>query len=436
MRSSPLLAVGATVFVALSVAVAFAQRGGVFRASRDHPAIEYGAGPLKDRVSELNREIQDGTVRLRFDEASGYLRSTLEAFDVPIESQVVVFSRTSFQAQRIDPSNPRAIFFNDRVAVGWVRGGEVLEVAAQDPQQGVIFYSLSQVPADKPQFARNENCLSCHLSWDTLGVPGLFVLSTFPMPDDKNAYAAGGVSDHRSRFDERWGGWYVTGHAGSVQHMGNITRVDSAGASLSQPPVGLDALEGVFDTKGYLSRYSDVVALMVLEHQTHMINLITRIGWETRLALYQERMMNTVGDAPRDRGASAAAIRDSAAELVDYLLFVDEAPFAGRIQSSSGFAEKFSAQGPRDSKGRSLRELDLERQLMRYPCSYMIYSEAFDALPAIAKDAIYERMWQILSGQERHDSYSRLSPTDRQAIVEIVRDTKKGLPDYFRPVTR
>ena len=421
----------------LSVAVAFAQRGGVFRASRDHPAIEYSTGPLRDRVSELNRRIEEGTVQLRFERASGYLLSTLEALDVPIESQVVVFSPTSFQARRIDPRNPRAVFFNDTAAVGWVRGGEVLEVATQDPQQGVIFYSLNQVPEDKPQFRRNENCLACHLSWDTLGVPGLFVLSTFPMPEDKNAYAAGGVSDHRSRFDERWGGWYVTGGTSSVPHIGNIVRKpDTAESSLGRPSVALESLDRVFDTEGYLSRYSDVVALMVLEHQTHMINLITRIGWETRLALYQARAMNTLGEPAGERDAIAAAIRDSAAELVDYLLFVDEAPLAGKIQGSSGFAERFPAPGPRDRRGRSLRELDLERRLMRYPCSYMIYSAAFDALPAVAKAAIYERLWQILSGQERHDSYNSFSLADRQAIVEILLDTKKDLPDYFQPVTR
>ena len=147
--------------------------------------------------------------------------------------------------------------------------------------------------------------------------------------------------------------------------------------------------------------------------------------------------MNTpLGTSPGGRGGITDRVRDAAGQLVDYLLFVDEAPLAGRIQGSSGFAEKFSAQGPRDSQGRSLRQFDLERRLMRYPCSYMIYAEAFDALPPVAKDTIYERMWQVLSGQEKQAPYTRLSLADRQAIVEILRETKKGLPDYFQPVTR
>jgi hypothetical protein len=163
---------------------------------------------------------------------------------------------------------------------------------------------------------------------------------------------------------------------------------------------------------------------MVFNHQVQMINLLTRVGWETRFALYDHQDL------------VARLLQDGSKELVDYLLFIDEAPLGGKIQGSSGFAEKFAARGPRDRTGRSLREFDLERRLMRYPCSYMIYSEAFDGLPAEAKEVIYKRMWQILSGQEKERKYARLSLADRQAIVEILRDTKPGLPDYFQPVTR
>jgi hypothetical protein len=115
------------------------------------------------------------------------------------------------------------------------------------------------------------------------------------------------------------------------------------------------------------------------------------------------------------------------AEIVDYMLFVDEARLNSPVRGTLGFEEKFAAQGPFDGKGRSLRQFDLERRIMRYPCSYMIYSAAFEGLPAEAKDAIYRRMWQVLSSENR-----RLSAQDRRAIVEILRDTKKDLPSYFR----
>jgi hypothetical protein len=453
------LATGTAVLLVISAAAVFAQRAqraqraqpaqaqqapqaqrtDAFVASRDHPAIDYSNGPVRDPVSALNRHVQDGSIRLASEDVSGYLRAVLKALDVPIESQVAVFSQTSAQAPQISRQNPRTVFFSDTTMVGWVRGGDHLEVAVQDPQQGTIFYTLSQSPAVKPAFKRENTCLQCHLLWDTLGVPGPVVLSTFPMSDDPNAYADGFVADHRSPLEQRWGGWYVTGKAVPARHMGNVPVIQPAAAlakGIGLPPK-LESLAGQLDTKGFLSPYSDVVALMVLEHQTRMTNLLTRMGWETRLASYEARSMNA--PVPRAPGSSDTAgdrVRAAARDLVDYLLFVDEVPLTGRVTGSSGFAEKFSAQGSRDSKGRSLRQLDLERRLMRYPCSYMIYSDAFDALPASAKDVVYKRMWQILSGAENRAPYTRLSLADRQAIVEILRETRKGLPDYFQPVLR
>jgi hypothetical protein len=106
------------------------------------------------------------------------------------------------------------------------------------------------------------------------------------------------------------------------------------------------------------------------------------------------------------------------------------------MRSTAGFPEAFAARGPADSRGRSLRQMDLTRRMMRYPASYMIYNEAFDALPAAAKEQVYARMWEILSGRERGPKFARLTLADRQAVVEILRETKKDLPPYFQPVTR
>jgi hypothetical protein len=424
------MVLGGAVFMAVPLAVVAAQRTDAFVASRDHAAIQYSTGPVSNRVAELNKKIQDGTIRLSFDGPGGYLRSTLNALDVPVESQVAVFSQTSKEAKIIGPRNPRTIFFNDEVAVGWVRGGNIIEVAAHDRQQGVDFYTLNQTSADKPRFERDDQCLECHQSWETLGVPGMFVLSTFPRPDD-NAYAAGFASDHRSPLENRWGGWYVTGRTGSLRHMGNMAMLDTEKAvfPVKNPREPLASLEGRFDLTGYLSPYSDVVALMVLEHQSHAINLLTRLGWEARLAAFEQRShaFSRPGQdvlSPRVRGAVD--------DLVDYLLFVDEAPFPAKIEGPSGFAQKFAARGPRDQAGRSLRQLDLTRRLMRFPCSYVIYDAAFDALVEAAKQAVYQRLWQILSGESKEPRYARLSAGDRRAIVEILRDTKKGLPAYFR----
>jgi hypothetical protein len=407
----------------VSVLAVSAQRRDVYVESRDHSAIAYSSAPTTDAVAALNARLAAGDVALTFDETSGYLRALLRALEVPVESQMLVFSQTSFQAPLININNPRAVFFNDAVAVGYVRGGRILEVSAQDPRQGVIFYELLQDRAAAPRLTRNDQCLACHLSWETLGVPGLTVQSVYPLPDELS-YANGFTTIHGSPLEQRWGGWWVTGDHGGASHMGNIPVMpaDKGRAALANPTAPLASLDGLVDLSGYPSAQSDVVALMVLAHQTHMVNLITRTGWEARLAA-----------ASPGREAGARVV-EAARDLVDYLLFVDEAPLVGRMTGGSGFAEVFTSHGPRDSQGRSLRDLDLELRLFRYACSYMIYTPAFDALPSAAKDAVYGRLWEVLSGREAGARYQTLSLENRRAIVSILRETKRGLPDYFQPI--
>jgi len=412
----------------MSAAACLAELGDTVSPSPDHPAIgyfNYLKHSLRDPVSELNRKLQQGAVQLQFENGTGYLRTVLEALHVPIESQMAVFSKTSLQFARIEPTNPRTIFFTDAVAVAWVRGG-FIELASHDPQMGVIFYSLEQDHVGRPEFLRRDDCLRCHISEVSLGVPGMMVRSRYTTTDGMPKLIYGGyATDHRSPLEERWGGWYVTGDAGKARHMGNAVVTDDGPESMvTDRTLHVKSLAGKFDTAAYVSPHSDIAALLVFDHQMYMTNLLTRVGWETRAALYDKR---------RDL---AVRLRENATELVDYLLFVDEAPLAGRIEGTSGFAERFGGQGPRDSRGRSLRQLDLETRLLRYPCSYMIYTEAFDSLPAEARTAIYRRMWQILSGAEKAGKYARLTLADRQAVVEILRETKKGLPEYFQAVTR
>lgn len=395
----------------------------------DHAAIQYSTGPTRDAVARLNERLEKGELQLAFDPMPrGYLRSVLETLDIRPSSQTLVFSENSLQRAHINKAKPRAIYFNDSVAVGWANGADSLEVAAQDPTQGVIFYSIPQKPQPRPRFARSSECLQCHLTGETIGVPGLFTMSILPLSDNQNEYARGWAMDDRTPIEDRWGGWYVTGAQVPVRHLGNVpvshvprsyVRADAA------PKLSIGT--GAFDTTAYLTPYSDVVALLVLNHQTHASNLLTRLGWEARLAA------SAGSPSGSARGAtSPSALRDLARELVDYLLFIDEAPLPSAVEGSSSFAQDFSARGPRDSKGRSLRDFDLTRRLLRYPCSHMIYSEAFDALPAAAKSSVYERLWEVLSGKEPDKVYLRLSVADRRAIIEILRETKKDLPEYFR----
>ncbi len=428
-----------------------AQLGSTFTVARLHPAIDYAGAATTDAVSRLNQGIADGRVTLRFDDGpGGYLASVLDALRVASDTQVLVFSKTSFQAPRISPENPRALYFNDTVAVGWVRGGDYLEFAAQDPRQGTVFYTLRQDGTRTPAFERNGACLSCHVAENTAEVPGMFAGSLYPNPKGEPLYAPVYYTDHRSRLRQRWGGWYVTGTHGSPVHMGNGVIADpSRLADISAAPnQNLRSLEGRFDPTGYRSSGSDIVALMVLEHQMHMMNLLTRAAWEVRIDAYRGvRESATATDtALRSEGAIIEATRPKPGliaslkgrpldavviEIVDYMLFVDEPAFDAAVTGTSGFAERFSQLGPVDLQGRSLRQLDLKTRLMRYPLSYVIYGEQFDALPQVLKDAIYARLWQVLSGADPNPVYRKLAAEDRRAIVEILRATKSGVPAYF-----
>jgi hypothetical protein len=204
--------------------------------------------------------------------------------------------------------------------------------------------------------------------------------------------------------------------------MGNVTMGgDPATGPTSSNEAFIEWLNSDAATRGYSSHDSDIASLMVFDHQTHAINLLTRLNWETRVAL---------SDARAD--FADGALRALVDELADYLLFVDEAPPPARITPRAGFAERFSADARKDRQGRSLREFDLETRLLKYPCSYMVYTDAFDSLPSGAKNAVYQRMWTILSGRDRAAKYSHLSASDRRAILAILRDTKKDLPDVFK----
>jgi hypothetical protein len=409
-----------------------AQRSGAFMGSADDPAINYAKSPLNNAVVEVNRRLQDGRLRFAFDGRSGFLQSALEALQLQVDSQLLVFSRFSLQGRRINEQNPRAIFFNDRVALGWVRGGDLIEVAAHDESAGIVFYTLDQRSgaATTPlQFKRAFECLGCHVTGDTLGVPGFLMFSS-TREEHPEVPSVPRPIDQRDALKLRFGGWFVTGSAGSTPHMGN-----EAAALDGRRSRELSSVDGLFDPAGYRAMSSDIVAHLVFTHQAGMTNLLTRASWEARAA---DPLLHPPFTAAPEREASITAIMSGVArEVVDYMLFIDEARLTDRVRGASGFAERFSANGPRDAKGRSLYQLGLAGRLMKYPCSYLIYSPAFDALPPRVKDPIYRRLWDVLSGREQEARYrSALSLADRQAIVEILRSTKKDLPTYFGNVTR
>jgi hypothetical protein len=405
--ASRVCAAGAAI-AALVAIRAFGGLDGSYVLPLDDSAIQYASRPLADPVTLLEKRIERGETKLDYDPDYGYLISVLRNLKAPVSSQVLVFSKTSFQAPRISPRTPRALYFND-------------------PRQGVVFYILDQEQSPSPRIVRRDDCLQCHATGSTLGVPGFVVRSVYPEPTGMPLFHRGGfITDHRSPLAQRWGGYYVTGSSGTQTHLGNLTFDDA------DPPLP-DGTSHSFDGGAYLSPHSDMVALMTLEHQSRMQNLITRVGYEARMALDSQAAINQALKIPVEEMSESTTrrIHNAAEELVSYMLFTDETPLTGKVAGTSGFASDFEKQGPLDRRGRSLRQFDLTRRMFRYPCSYLIYSEAFDNLPGKARDRVYLRLWEVLSGQDRTPAFARLAAVDRQAILEILLDTKKGLPGYW-----
>jgi hypothetical protein len=408
-----------------------------FVLSGDDEPIRYDAPPLKDPVARLQQRMEQGQARLEYTAPGGYLLSVLKQLHVQPSSQTLVFSKTSFQFQHISPANPRALYFNDDVYVGWVQGGEVMEVSAVDPDRGAMFYSLDQRQTDKPRFVRRDECLQCHASPRTLGIPGHLVRSVYPDAEGLPLLQAGSFqTDHASPLRERWGGWYVTGTHGALRHMGNNWVRDVGHPDQLDLETGANVTR--LQDRVNLSRYarpdSDLVALMVLEHQTKLHNLLTRANWETRIALHQQEDMNRALGQPSTYwfDSTRRRIRNQVEDLLKYLLFTDELRLEAAVAGTSGFQDEFPKNGPRDRRGRSLRDLDLKTRLFRYPCSFLIYSDAFAALPPAARDQLYLRLHEVLTGKNQSKEFAVLSRDNRTAILEILLDTKSGLPDYWK----
>jgi hypothetical protein len=404
----------------------------------ERPPIEYSRSTPDNCISQLQTKLDRGESRLEHAARLGYLPALLTALKVPVESQMLVFSKTSLQRNRISPRTPRAIYFNDDVYVGFCQSGDVLEVSTVDPQLGPVFYTLDQRQQERPHFARQtDKCLICHSSSRTDNVPGFLVRSLFVEESGQPLLSAGSFTvDHTTPLEQRWGGWYVTGKHGAQTHMGNllIEGKDVPRPVENENGLNVTALADRLAIEKYLAPHSDIVALMVLEHQTFVHNRLTKANYTARQALrYEAELNKALGEPAESRlDSTTRRIESAGDDLIEALLMVDETELVAPVSGTSGYAETFPQAGPRDRHGRSLRDFDLGRRLFKYPCSYLIYSQAFDALPGEMRQYAWKRLWEILTNQQIEEKFAHLSPHDRQAIVEIIRDTKKQLPDYWK----
>jgi hypothetical protein len=404
--------------------------------------ISYRSQDLHDPVALLEKQIEAGKAGLAWDERHGYLTSVLALLKVPVSSQTLVFSKTSFQYPRISPQHPRALYFNDDVYVGKVHDGNAIEIVSFDPRQGAIFYLLDERKADHPAFQRAElDCTQCHIAAGTRGVPGVLLKSVFPTATGTlTPRAPTTITDQETPLGQRWGGWYVTGSLAKATMANATTGAPQDGLATpvstgNAPPQLTPLADRPYDPSAYLAPGSDPVALLVLTHQAQLHNLITQTNYQTRLALYALEKAGTPADgAPLEALPEAAQrqIKKPADQLLRFLLFSNEAPLGGldakQLIANSPFARAFAAQGPRDAQGRSLRDFDLHDRIFKYPLSYLIYNTAFDTLPEPAKRYVLHRLFAVLSGQDQGADFANLSPGDRSAILSILVQTKAGLP--------
>ena len=428
----------AALALSLGAHLAVADGGGLIY-DEDYPFIDYSGTPQHNDIARLIAQMQSGRVALAYTEPRGYLDSLLKALKIDPASQAVVFSKTSLQADIISAQTPRAIYFNDDTYVAWIEGTKLIEITTMDGMMGTVFYTIDEQPGRTPHVERETTrCLQCHDTFSESGggVPNFLFLSAYTRRE--HGIITNEVAIHTSDstpYADRWGGWYVTGNVGDMEHLGNILAPKDGALSESAIHARSYAtLDGFFDTKPYLTDTSDVVALMILQHQIEMHNLIIHANYKCRMLMERNEAGSstrglTWAQLPERMQKRFAGLLDP---LIEGMLMVDAAKLPTPVRADSAFAKSFQARGPFDAQGRSLRDLDLKARLFKYPLSFLIYSEGFDYLPPAAKGYVYHRLDEILTGQDRSPAFAKLSATDRKAIFEILRATK---PEFARAVS-
>jgi hypothetical protein len=424
--------IGLTVLIAAMVCRGLTIATAAAQFDYEQPPIAYSTAIAHDRVARLAASIESGEQSLAWNEEQGWLPDLLKKLQVSPESQTLVFSKTSLQIRHIAPNNPRAIYFSDDAYLGFVPGGDLIELSAVDPLIGPVFYTLEQQKQERPRIHRDENqCLTCHATSKTQGVPGYLVRSVFAGSDGQPLYGLGTTTtNHTTPLEDRFGGWYVTGQHGSMRHRGNVFAKNVADHPIDfEEGANQDAVPRAARIERYPRSSSDIVALMVLEHQSQMHNFITAANYEARQALAYQETMNKALERPADFRSESTTrrIQTAAEQLVRCLLFAEEFPLTSPIAGTSQFANEFQQLGPFDSSGRSLRQFDLQTRLLKYPCSYLIYSEAFEQLPVEIKQHVGQRLGEILFAESAERGFEHLTTESRVAIREILRETKPGL---------
>ncbi|MEM8954675.1 MAG: hypothetical protein AAGD22_11030 [Verrucomicrobiota bacterium] len=401
--------------------------------------IRYSSSIADTPITRIADRIKNGEPLLNKASDRENVLSLLELLDIPKESQILVYSKTSAQNSLISPQTPRAIYFNDHVYIGWVPGGNI-ETISFDEKLGAVFHMIHLETAqenESPKILRHQSCLDCHAGSRTKGFPGVIARSVIPAESGRPLLHAGTFTiDDTSPISERWGGWYVTGKIGGLSHLGNILGREDDQREVSFEKIETDPLT---DLASFVKTdslpggaQSDVVALMIFEHQINVHNTLVRANHTARQTLHRHQTMTKLLKEPRSSPLSETSetILDSAAEeVVRALLFADEFVTENEgPEGSDGFYTAFLADARVDSNGRSLKDFRLYEHLFKHRCSYLIYSEPFQHLPEIVKSRVLRRLEEILTATEPPEDFAYLSDVERERIAGILRETLPTWP--------
>ena len=392
-------------------------------------AVGYFSKTPTNKVERLDVAIKAGKNPLTYDSRFGYLPSLLKTLGINASTQSMVFSKTSLQIAHISPSNPRALYFSDDIYIGYIPGSDIVEISVADPVLGGVFYTFKNRGSGAPALKRQTyECLQCHDGALTNGVPGHTVRSVHPYPDGQIDFSSGThiVSDS-TPYSERFGGWWVTGKHLALNHEGNAFVRGSGGMDnpirANQTPEKLPA--GMIDLKDYMAVTSDVVAQLILQHQTVVHNRITAVTYGTTLALADDASIGeSLGNKPGELlGSTLSRIRSSCDNLLDALFFVDEAPLPAPIDGNKRTVIDFVKQGPRDTNQQTLRQLDLRTRLFRYHLSFLVHSDGFRQMPPQARSYCWIRIKAALENADDRLT-AKLDASERKTIREILLATE------------
>jgi hypothetical protein len=373
----------------------------------------YWTRPLTDRFTQFKTALESGKLSLDRSSEKAFVVSLLKALNISPATQTLVYSTTSLQLRRISPRNPRALYFNEDVYVGWVPGGQI-EIASIDPALGGIFY-IFDIPRGREapiRIERSTRCFNCHAEFEIGRIPGLLIKSVIPGPGGGSLESfRGDQTGHSIPFKDRFGGWHLTGKHGITEHWGNLVgELSPTGLKKYANPPGRQ-----FRWETYPVATSDVLAQLLHEHQVGFVNRAVKATYDVRGALV--------------KGDAKGQIVQHADILTRYLLFTNEVRLpTGGIEGDPALKAHFLKNARKTKLGVSLRQFNLRTHLFKYRCSYMIHSVTFSGLPGPLKKRVLLNLRAALDPVKSHPASGHIPVGEKKAIGLILASTLDNYP--------